>query len=256
MATIRLFGNAHHCLDRTSSTFSKMAARAGHPIVTEGDNWDVGIIWFPWGEFFVTTEQRKVARKRRIINDTHLTYLKSSVMRNCEKAFGIPFEIDPLTHEGPAVEKPDDYNGTHAGQIVTCPIEARVPGKVYQRVIDNTAPDRMVLDLRISVVGLDLPLVWKKYRPVETRFSNTNAHCELKEVDEVFSKDEISRIRRFVFRAGLEWGELDILRDNASGQIYIVDLNNTPMGPPNGCRPEEGSHAIDLLCDAFAANFV
>jgi hypothetical protein len=31
---------------------------------------------------------------------------------------------------------------------------------------------------------------------------------------------------------GLDYGELDAVRDAASGRLYVLDVNNTPFGPP------------------------
>jgi len=167
-------------------------------------------------------------------------------------------EIDPTTHVGSAVAKSDSYNGNHSGQIIECPIPASEVDRrnVYQIVIDNRHDSETIIDLRVPIVGERIPFVWRKYRPLSTRFTNTNTHCELSDADSEFSKKEIDDILSFAKNIGCEWGELDILRDRSTNRIYIVDLNNTPMGPPNGSTKDDGQKAIRLLVDAFSSSFL
>ena len=40
------------------------------------------------------------------------------------------------------------------------------------------------------------------------------------------------------------------------GRIYIVDVNNTPYGPPNHIEPAEGDLAVRILADTFVEEFV
>jgi hypothetical protein len=50
--------------------------------------------------------------------------------------------------------------------------------------------------------------------------------------EEVFSPEEIQTLGAFCRAMSLDWGGLDILRDRASGRLYVVDVNKTDMGPP------------------------
>lgn len=51
---------------------------------------------------------------------------------------------------------------------------------------------------------------------------------------------------------GLDYGELDILRNNLDGRIYVVDVNKTLWGPPqfNFKRPEKNGNSKNksMLC--------
>ena len=40
-------------------------------------------------------------------------------------------------------------------------------------------------------------------------------------------------------RIGLDYGELDVLRDDASGLVYVVDANRTPIRPRGLARADE-----------------
>jgi len=48
----------------------------------------------------------------------------------------------------------------------------------------------------------------------------------------VLSEEEADRVQRFCRGMGLDYGELDAVRDASSGRLYVVDVNNTPFGPP------------------------
>ena len=50
---------------------------------------------------------------------------------------------------------------------------------------------------------------------------------------------------------GIDYGELDILRDNNDGRIYIVDANNTPSGPPNGLTDVQECLALHRMVYPF-----
>lgn len=55
---------------------------------------------------------------------------------------------------------------------------------------------------------------------------------------------------------GLDWGELDILRNKDDGRAYIVDVNNTPAGPPNHLSKEDKERALQQLATTFARVFL
>ena len=121
---------------------------------------------------------------------------------------------------------------------------------VYQKEIDNITGDGLVLDYRVPVHGNNIPLVYLKYRPMETRFSNTNNFVEMKETPEIFSDEEIEKILKFTEKMGIDFGELDILRDK-DGRIYIVDVNSSPWGPPNGLPVADQKMAVKILTKSF-----
>jgi hypothetical protein len=187
-----------------------------------------------------------------MINRNAVDISKKNVDRIFSEVFGYSLILDPSTHRGKAVEK-SDANAQHDGRIIQCPVpESSIrPGCVYQRIIDNRADDNQVRDLRIVVHGYQIPLVYQKYRPVKTRFSNTNTRVELGEPSNLFSTGELDHIRQFAKILGVDYGELDILRDNDSGLIYIVDANLTPWGPPNGLSFEDRKKALEKLIVSF-----
>jgi len=47
-----------------------------------------------------------------------------------------------------------------------------------------------------------------------------------------------------------------VLRHNATGKIYVIDVNNTPYGPPSGMKANESKRAVEILSKAFNKEFL
>jgi hypothetical protein len=154
---------------------------------------------------------------------------KSRVAQVFEEVFGYPLALDPERGFGPAVEK-GEANGAHDGRQVWLPIAPR-PARTYQRLVDNVE-DGLAVDLRTPVVGGKPVLVFIKRRPATDRFANHNSAVTLVRPQDVFTDAEIEQLGAFSRAMGLDWGGLDVLRDRASGRLYVVDVNKTDMGPP------------------------
>ncbi|MEL6324765.1 MAG: hypothetical protein AAFQ84_11115 [Pseudomonadota bacterium] len=155
---------------------------------------------------------------------------KSIIADTFALAAGYDLAVDPRTFDGPMVEK-SEANAAHDGRIIYGPMEP-VPGKTYQRLIDNEIEGGLVEDLRTCIVGGEPTVVFRKRRRLERRFLNENTEVLLDQPKSVFSSEELDIIRRFAAALGLDWGGVDVLRDRHSGQIHIVDANKTDMGPP------------------------
>lgn len=154
---------------------------------------------------------------------------KGRVARVFEEVFGYPLALDPSVGSGPCVEK-GEANGVHDGRLVERPLKPRA-GKVYQRLVDNVR-DGLAVDLRTPFVNGRPVVVFVKSRPAQARFANHNAGVKLRRPQDVFTAREIARLSDFARAMGLDWGGMDVLRDRATGRIYVVDVNKTDMGPP------------------------
>lgn len=188
----------------------------------------------------------------KLINFGCADVSKSHVARASGLAFGYPLAVDPLSHVGPAVEK-SEINAAHDGRIVQCPTQP-MPGRVYQRVVDNRGFDpNFVDDLRTCTIGGKPACVFIKRRPVTKRFVNTNTEVLLRAPEEVFSPEELSKIGAFTQAIGLDWGGVDVLRDRSDGKLYIVDANKTDMGPPITLNLPDKLKAVRMLAAAFRA---
>ncbi|KCZ90867.1 hypothetical protein [Hyphomonas johnsonii] len=153
---------------------------------------------------------------------------KSRVAEIFESVAGYPLGLDPAAHTGPAVEK-SERNGLHDGCIVSCPMPRRA-GKAYQRLVDSSDGET-AFDYRTTIIGREPRFVLVKTKPVAQRFSMHNDTVVFRDLEAVFSAEEISLIRRFSEAMALDWAALDVLRDAVSGQIFIVDVNKTDTGP-------------------------
>ena len=75
------------------------------------------------------------------------------------------------------------------------------------------------------------------------------------EVKTVLSLDEQEKITWFCKLLKVDYAELDVLRDNDSKLIYIVDVNPTPWGPPNHLEKHKVKESKQKLFDAFLNQF-
>lgn len=170
--------------------------------------------------------------------------------------FGYDLSVDPSSFEGSMVEK-SDINARHDGRVLQGPIsqEAIRPDCVYQKVVDNTLDPsgESIVDLRVPLHGGQIPLVYVKHRPMAQRFSNINAFVELGDPEALFSPEEREVLRVLALKMGADYCEMDVLRDRERGLLYVVDMNTTPYGPPNGLSMDLSRRALHLLCGSFAA---
>nr|WP_295660284.1 hypothetical protein [Polymorphobacter sp.] len=176
---------------------------------------------------------------------------KSRVARVFAEVFGYPLALDPARWHGDAVEK-SEANGTHDGRVVACPYVAQ-PGKVYQCLVDTVRADGFAYDLRTHVVGGSVVAVWVKQRDAAGRFLPPNRAATLVDPATVFSPAELARIGAFATAMGADWAGLDILRDEPSGRIYIVDVNKTDAGPIIALPVAAKLRSVAVLAKALTA---
>jgi hypothetical protein len=226
-----------------------VARAAGAKLAKDASQADV-VMQFEDATFTPNPAPSRLKAGAKLINFSCTDVSKSKVAHASAVAFGHALAVDPATHIGPAVEK-SEINAAHDGRIVQCPTQP-LPGRTYQRVIDNRGLDpNLVEDLRTCTVGGKPVCVFIKRREVTKRFLNTNVDVTLKTPEEVFSADERERIGAFTRELGLEWGGVDVLRDKADGRLYIVDANKTDMGPPIGLNLPDKIKATRALAVAF-----
>jgi hypothetical protein len=192
---------------------------------------------------------------KHIINKQCTDISKKHVDGVHQQVFGYSTIINPRTHEGTAVVK-SDINALHDGEIIRCPIIHPSDKAVYQIVIDNKTSSGEYRDYRVPVIGGRIPLVYSKYKHLNVRFTNRVHRSELHRPEEIFSQPELRSIQQMAERMGAEFCEFDVLRDNASGLIYVIDVNKTPYGPPSGLIAADSRRAVQLLTDAFRQAFI
>ena len=176
---------------------------------------------------------------------------KSHVASVFARVAGYDLTVDPMTYSGPMVEK-SELNAAHDGRIIEGPM-APIDGKSYQRLVDNEIEGGLVEDLRTCIVGGEPTVVFRKRRLLARRFMNENAQVVLDQPSQVYTRDELAVIRAFARELGLDWGGMDVLRDRASGRIYIVDANKTDMGPPVALKLGDKLKSTRRMARAFAS---
>lgn len=153
---------------------------------------------------------------------------KSTVEEVSIATLGYGLAIDPRTHQGPFVRKSEE-NGLHDGAILEGPREPQ-PGYIDQRLLDNIV-DGLPEDYRVAIVGRQLPVVLRRRHRLTERFDTVD-HEELLPAESILSHDEAEQLLAFSQVIGLDYGDLDVIRDRTDGRIYVVDANKTPYGPP------------------------
>lgn len=140
----------------------------------------------------------------KIINSRCLDISKRKVQAIFESVFGYSLAVDPITHIGKMVCK-SDKNATHDGYILDGPIAAPEAGKVYERVIDNRINDDFILDLRVPIIGNEIPFIYRKERWINRRFENENARVSMAAVADHFSEQDVISIKRFADDMGSDF---------------------------------------------------
>ena len=172
---------------------------------------------------------------------------KSRVAEVWGQVAGYPLALDPLTTNGPLVEKPE-ANARHGGKILEGPLKRRRKGYSYQRLVDCRI-DGKIHQLRVVVTSPHLALAYEKWRPEPEWFSGTRISIP-HTPSELFSAEEQALLLRFAAAMDLQYGELDVLRDEPTGKIYVVDCNRTPTRPIS--LPEEvRDRAYHTQAEAF-----
>ena len=196
----------------------------------------------------------KKSQKKDIININCCNVGKNYISMHFQEIFGYSVLVDPKTFNGYCVKK-SDQNAKHDGQIIDCPIRMIEKGYSYQKLINNQINKFLVEDIRVPVFKKNIPFLYLKYRNTNDRFSNNNIEVKLSEVTLIFSDDELKKIHLFCNKIGLDYGELDILRDRENGKIYIVDANNSPSGPPNSLSFKDRKKSLNMLARTFEKTF-
>jgi hypothetical protein len=176
------------------------------------------------------------AKNGKVINQNSRDISKSHVDKVFQQVFGYGSMVDPISFEGLMVKK-SELNARHDGVVIQGPV---VPeeGFIYQKLINNECGNDLVEDMRIPIFNGLLPLVFVKYKNLSTRFGLFRKHhhrrknTELFKAEDLLSHEEVDKLKAFCRLSGLEYGELDVLRDKTDQRIYVVDVNNTPTGPP------------------------
>lgn len=203
--------------------------------------------------------------KLPIINERCVNVKKDYLDQCFKKAFGYSSFVNPTTHRGTAVIK-STQQAIHNGKFIKCPIkpeevDTRIRMStsgvehtvIYQKLIDTRIDIDKLMEHRVPVINGEIPIVINKVLGVGNTFHPYEEHhfsAHTKYPDEVFSQKEIKMIKKTSFYMGTDFAEYDVLRDNSTGLIYIVDCNNIPMGTVFKHLDNKES-VIDIMSDCL-----
>lgn len=156
-----------------------------------------------------------------VINRNCNNVLKDNIDKLWFNVSGKSLKVNTDTFKGYCIEKPLTQ-GLNTGNVVKCPLSQK-GGMMYQKLIDNRVDAHTIMDYRVVMMKQEIVLILEKKKSVTEIFGNPYRY---KEVDNVFSDEEIHRIK--VFSEFFDFAEIDVLRSNFDGDIYVIDVNNLP----------------------------
>jgi hypothetical protein len=245
----KLFAYPHY--PSRGSTLYKIGNQLGYNVSNKlSGNIEAVVYWeyLTYREEYALMED--IEPNIRVVNLNSRDISKVFVDEVHNRVFGYSTIVNPLEYNGQIVKK-NDINAKHDGEILQGPLKEVEDGFIYQKLIDNTHGDNLVMDYRVPIVNKTLDFIYLKYRNQSVRFTNSTQKTDLVGINEVFSDSEIEYIDAFCRKIKLDYGELDILRDKNDGKIYIVDVNNTPQGPPANISKEDSKKALSAIALAF-----
>lgn len=232
------------------TTIYKIAKELGFRLSNKPLSTSEAVLFFEDKTTKSSAEDAFLRRQKRVLNLKCTDISKVKVDEVHQTIFNYNTFVNPATHQGKAVLKSDE-NAMHDGKIIECPQENLPSNKVVQVVIDNTVDTDTVMDYRIALIGNQLPVAYKKFKSMEKRFTNDIHRSELIDLHSFFSDEEQRLILAFAEAMELDFAEFDVLRDNLSGKMYIIDVNTTPYGPPAELPKADRSRAVKALSKAF-----
>ncbi|HKJ16030.1 MAG TPA: hypothetical protein VJ984_01610 [Xanthomonadales bacterium] len=219
------------------------------------DEFDFAICW--QDQTWVKPDEHllQIAGRKPVLNLRCLDISKRRVEKEFIRAFGRSSFVDPLSFSGRAVCKFDE--NALGGEIVDLPIVESEEGRVYQMLIDSSQ-DGAMLEYRVPIILGDIPVVYLEQKDLPVNAIKTRKRSvALDSPGAIFSSKEVQAIRAMCHGMGLDFGELDVLRSNADGALYVLDVNKTPggFGIMNrvNWRHEQRLEAIARLADSLAS---
>ena len=255
---VYIYGNYPHF---QKSTTYYMLRKAGVEISNKLiGKFDIGIYWDPRMDINKQTPKLKQnGKKIKLINLFLVDTAKDFIATSFDKHFGYGYHVDPTTFDGYCISK-HNGNGTKSCFFLKCPINATDIFKdhSYQQIIDYTdkKDPNILYELRVPIVGGIIPCVLFKTRNRGLRFTSKNRSIQIVSPLKYLTEQECQKIITYCRYIGLELGEIDILRSQEDGKIYIIDVNNTSWWPPNKLGDVDRNIVLNLMWNAFLESFL
>ena len=236
--------------------FRRMCQMAGYRVSRDPtQGFDLAIKWL--GETYTPNDRvlEELAQATRVINFGCDDISKTRVEAVHQQVFGYGLIVDPKTYQGPAVVK-SNMNARGGEDVVECPVEIDYrPYVVYQRRVTTPREPDEFEEYRVAVTGQRLATAVVKRRPLSDHFDRSAGYALITEPDEVLSAAEQAKVLELCTAVGLEFGDLDILREQGDGRIHVIDVNPTPGGPGGGYTEEQRQRLVGRQLEIFRQTF-
>lgn len=213
---------------------------------------------FNWQDVTFRTDDADLARlakEVKVVNINCRDISKKRVDAVFKEVFGYNAVINPLTFYGECLKK-SDSNAKDAEMITQCPIKTTEEGSIYQRLINNIIDDKkFVQEIAAPFFAGSIPFAYLKYKLLDNRFDNCNLRIEITEFEKLVSQEEKEKIIIFCKKIGLDYGELEMIRDTDDKRLYIIDVNSTPIGPIGYISPCQRIEALKKIAENFEKVF-
>lgn len=254
---VYIHGNYPH-FEKATAYF--MLRKAGAKFMSNYDkNADIG--WFWDSQIKLEKKNDKMfdfTKNLKFINFLLKDTSKEFVATSMENHFGYTFKINPKTFNGYCIAK-HNGNGTKSCFFLKCPINADevFHDHCYQKIINYSCKSdpSTLFELRVPIFKNIIPFVFFKTRNKGLRFTSKNKSMDILPATAHLSEQECQSIIMYAQKIGLEYGEIDILRSDEDGKIYIIDVNNTPWWPPNKLGDISRNIALNLMWNAWIQAF-
>ncbi len=194
---------------------------------------------------------------RSVINDVPFIKSRDAVQKALKRAAGYNSAVDPRQHVGPGVIRSATSAGND-GIPTEFPVTAEQYSakRSYESLIDNVCGEiggqNYVVDITLSLVGNAVPYCYLKFRKERNRFQAANEQVVLAIPTDVLTTQELEICRQTVRHLKLGYAEINVLRSSSTDRIYIVGVDETPLGPPPELSDEGAKMAIRLLGSTIA----
>ena len=252
-----IYGNYPH-FEKATAYF--MLKKAGADFVNKFDrNADIGWFWDSQIKLDKKTDKMfDFTKNMRFLNFFLKDTSKDFVAKSMEEHFGYTFKINPNTFNGYCIAK-HNGNGTKSCFFLKCPINADevFHDHCYQKIINYSSKidSSTLYELRIPIFKNIIPFAFFKKRNKGLRFTSKNKSMEIVPATAHLSEQECQDIIMYCQKIGLEYGEIDILRSDEDGKIYIIDVNNTPWWPPNKLGDIDRNISLNMMWNALIQGF-
>jgi hypothetical protein len=196
-----------------------------------------------------------ISKSLKVINLAVGDVSKSFVDKIFIEVFGYSTFLDPFQTFGYAIRK-SEKQAAHDATIVPLPFVAE-KGFVYQRLLDSRCSTTLCHDIRLPVFKNEIPFAFLKYRLTAEPVRSLYKIEFIEDIQTILSPQEINKVLLFASKFGLEFGEIDLIRNNSDGRIYILDVNNMAGNAMMKVMPDDLSARVyNLYTEYFQFKFI